>query len=230
MKPWHLVVAGLYLLVLALLAAPLYAIGLGHWPAADQVSLFYGNPAVWLAIATLVVCQLVLLLIPVRIAQRRPITQGALWPTVLLGAAMLTLLGFAAALSIHAIIAGDDPAQTWEIYLLAGGLVGLWTFWGAVFHRLSRERPPADFLSVLCRRLLQGSILELLVAVPCHIVVRCRNYCCAGAYTMFGLAMGVSVMLFAFGPALYFLFVARARRLEAARPTPVPDSTTPADR
>jgi len=35
---------------------------------------------------------------------------------------------------------------------------------------------------------------------------------------MFGLAMGVSVLLFAFGPAAYFLFVARARRLQAMEP------------
>jgi cation transporter-like permease len=160
----------------------------------------------------------VLLLVPLRIVSRRPVTRGALWPTVLVGATMMGLLGLAAAVSVHAAILGDKPEKPWELPLLAALVSGLWGFWTVVFGRLSRKRPPADFLSVLCRRLMQGSILELLVAVPCHIVVRCRDYCCAGLFTMFGLAMGVSVMLFAFGPAVYFLFVARAKRLEALVP------------
>jgi hypothetical protein len=57
----------------------------------------------------------------------------------------------------------------------------------------------------------------LLIAVPTHIVARCRDYCCAGFMTFLGLTMGVSVMLFAFGPALLFLFAERWKRLH---PTP----------
>ncbi len=206
------------MLVLAALAVPLYALGIGHRPEAEQLATLARNPAPWLWLGVMGASQLGLLLVPVRITNRRPITQGALWPTILLGATMMMTLGLAAALSIHAAILGDEDAKPWEIYAFAAVVVGLWSFWTVVFLRLSRERPAADFLSVMCRRLMQGSILELLVAVPCHIVVRHRDYCCAGAYTMFGLAMGVSVMLFAFGPALYFLFVARARRLQAAWP------------
>ena len=218
MKPWHLIVAGLYLLVLAALVAPLYALGFWQWPSAGQFAAFFGSGPVWLTLAAMGLCQLVLLLVPVRIANRRRITRGALWPTVLVGALMMGLLGLAAAVSVHAAILGDKPEKPWELPVLTGLVVGLWCFWTIVFARLARQRPPADFLSVLCRRLMQGSILELLVAVPCHIVVRCREYCCAGVFTMFGLAMGVSVMLFAFGPAAYFLFVARARRLQALEP------------
>jgi hypothetical protein len=218
LKPWHLIVAGLYLLVLAALAAPLYAIGFWKWPSAEQFAAFFGSRPVWLGLVAMAIAQLVLLLVPLRIVSRRPVTRGALWPTVLVGATMMGLLGLAAAVSVHAAILGDKPEKPWELPLLAALVSGLWGFWTVVFGRLSRKRPPADFLSVLCRRLMQGSILELLVAVPCHIVVRCRDYCCAGLFTMFGLAMGVSVMLFAFGPAVYFLFVARAKRLEALVP------------
>ena len=50
-------------------------------------------------------------------------------------------------------------------------------------------------------RIFQGSVLELMIAVPTHIVARYRDYCCAGAMTFIGLTMGSSVMLFAFGPA-----------------------------
>ena len=55
--------------------------------------------------------------------------------------------------------------------------------------------------------------VELLIAVPTHVVARCRDYCCAGLMTFIGLTMGVSVMLFAYGPAVYFLFAERWRRL-----------------
>jgi hypothetical protein len=64
-----------------------------------------------------------------------------------------------------------------------------------------------------CRALFKGSILELLIAVPTHIVARCRDYCCAGFMTFLGLTMGFSVMLFAFGPAVFFLFAERWKRL-----------------
>jgi len=218
MKPWHLIVAGLYVLTLAILAIPLYALGFWGWPSKEQLALFYGSLPVWLWLVMMGANQLVLLIVPARIANSRPVTRGALWPTILVGAAMMMLLGLAAALSVRAATLGDAPEKPWEVYVLATVVVGLWSFWAVVFHRLAHARPSADFLSLLCRRLMQGSILELLVAVPCHIVVRCREYCCAGLFTMFGLAMGVSVMLFAFGPAVYFLFVARARRLQAATP------------
>lgn len=219
MKPWHLIVAGLYLLALAALVAPLYALGFWQWPSAEQFAGFFGSGPVWLTLVAMGLCQLVLLLVPVRIANRRPITRGALWPSVLVGALMMGLLGLAASVSVRATILGDKPETPWELPVMAGLVVALWGFWAVVFSRLAGKRPPADFLSVLCRRLMQGSILELLIAVPCHIVVRCREYCCAGLFTMFGLAMGVSVLLFAFGPAAYFLFVARSRRLQAMEPS-----------
>ena len=228
MKPWHLVVSGLYLLVLAVLAVPLYALGFGSWPTAEQLGTFFRSGPVWFWLLAMGICQLVLLLVPLRIVNRRPVTRGALWPTVLVGALMLGLLGGAAALSVRGAVLGDGSEQPWELYSLAALLTVLWGFWTIVFQRLARARPPADFLSVLCRRLMQGSLLELLVAVPCHIVVRCRDYCCAGIFTMFGLAMGVSVMLFAFGPAVYFLFVARARRLQPPPPeSPAAPPTSP---
>jgi hypothetical protein len=70
-----------------------------------------------------------------------------------------------------------------------------------------------DWLSRQCRLLLKGSILELLIAVPTHIIARYRDYCCAGFMTFIGLTMGISVMLFSFGPAVFFLYVERWKRL-----------------
>jgi hypothetical protein len=88
-----------------------------------------------------------------------------------------------------------------------------WCLWSLIFYRLGRKQEPGDFMQRQSKALLRGSILELLVAVPTHIVARNRDYCCAGFMTFVGLAMGLSVMLFSFGPAVFFLFVARWRRL-----------------
>jgi hypothetical protein len=93
--------------------------------------------------------------------------------------------------------------------------VAAWCGWALIFFRLSRTTEPQDFVSRLCKSLLKGSILELLIAVPTHIVARYRDYCCAGFMTFIGLTLGISVMLFSFGPGVFFLFVARWRRLHA---------------
>jgi hypothetical protein len=43
--------------------------------------------------------------------------------------------------------------------------------------------------------LLRGSILELLVAVPCHIIVRRRHDCSAPIITSFEIVTGIAIML-----------------------------------
>lgn len=55
----------------------------------------------------------------------------------------------------------------------------------------------------------------MLVAVPAHMVARCRDYCCAGFYVFVGITFGIAVMLLAFGPGVYFLYAARWRRLHS---------------
>ncbi len=217
MKSWPFAIAGLYAILLAVLLLPLLAVAAGRWPEPQFLAELYGHPGLWLLLAVLGACQWLLLLLPVRIAHGRPATQRSLWPTVLLGAGAMGLLGGGAALSVLTAVRGDND-KPWEPYALAALVTALWCFWTFVFRRLARERPPADFLSQVCLRLIKGSVLELLVAVPCHIIVRQRNTCCAGVFTATGLATGVAVMLFAFGPAVYFLFVARARKLRAALP------------
>jgi hypothetical protein len=89
----------------------------------------------------------------------------------------------------------------------------LWGIWALVFYRFSRNAPPEALVRRLMRWLLAGSILEFLVAVPSHIVVRGRGDCCAPVGTFWGIACGIAVMLLAFGPGVFFLFVERFRRL-----------------
>lgn len=63
------------------------------------------------------------------------------------------------------------------------------------------------------KRLLQGSIVELIVALGCHIWVRRRGDCSAPILTFWAICAGFVIMLLAFGPSVFYLFVARSRKM-----------------
>ena len=96
------------------------------------------------------------------------------------------------------------------------GIVGaFWLVWALLLGFYCGGREPKTMMQRIVRFMVAGSILELLVAVPTHIIARSRSYCCAGYLTFWGLATGLSVMLFAFGPAVFVMF---ARRYQAIKP------------
>jgi len=118
-------------------------------------------------------------------------------------------------------VAATTPVlnSTWGAVVIGLGYVAIfWMLWGLIFFRYSREDTSESITARAVRWLLRGSILELLVAVPSHIIVRHRGDCCAPAATFWGITMGLSVMLMAFGPGVFFLFVERMRRLQPTRP------------
>jgi len=89
-----------------------------------------------------------------------------------------------------------------------------WVVWAATFRRLAASDEPDALVNRATRWMLRGSILELLVAVPSHVIVRRREDCCAPAGTFWGIATGISVMLLCFGPGVFYLFVERFERLK----------------
>ena len=108
--------------------------------------------------------------------------------------------------------------------LLALGLI-TWLLWALVFFRLSHKLTPATLVSHQCQTLFKGSILELLIAVPSQIVASHRVGWFIGNCTFLGLAVGIIVMLFSFGPAVFLLCTARWRCLKAAPATCETDPT-----
>ena len=115
---------------------------------------------------------------------------------------------------------GLTPGSDWFIYLhLVGFLLLFWLAWGLVFYRSTREDEPDALIQRTTRWLLRGSILELLVAVPSHILIRQREECCAPFLSFWGIVTGLSVMLLSFGPGVLFLFV---RRIRDRQPRNVP--------
>lgn len=107
---------------------------------------------------------------------------------------------------------GLRPGGDWlMVPQLIGMVICFWVIWGLVFHHFAKADDPETFVQRTTRWLLRGSILELLVAVPSHIIVRQRGDCCAPIASFWGIVTGVSVMLLSFGPGVFFLFAARMR-------------------
>ena len=128
-------------------------------------------------------------------------------------AALFALLSAGAIWSIDAALFGDDSrlvaSSDWEA---VGAWGCLWALWGWVFWVYLKRR--SDALNKILFWLLRGSVLELLVAVPCHVLVRQREECSAPIVSGFGIVTGIAIMLLSFGPGVLFLY---RRRLESYR-------------
>lgn len=108
---------------------------------------------------------------------------------------------------------------------MIGIVVLCWIGWAMLFHRFAKSGDPHALTRRLTQWLVRGSILELLVAVPSHIFVRRRADCCAPMFTFWGMVTGLAIMLLAFGPGVFFLFIERVRR----RQPRLPPSATPGE-
>jgi hypothetical protein len=226
MKHWAMVVAVLYGALLVVLTVPATMLAFAPKVVATEAAKVFETWGFWTWIPVMLISQFAFLAVPVRVASRRPMTRKPLWLTVLAGGLMAGGLAMGACYSIFEFIYADKPGGDWLGWLGIGLIFVVWLVWAVVFFRWGRKVAPEDVVSRQRRWLLNGSILELLIAVPTHIVARCRDYCCAGFMTFLGLTMGISVMLFSFGPAVFFLFVERWKRLHPDRGGSV-ESTDP---
>ena len=223
MKRWAVLVVILYLCALLALTMPL-AIG-AFYPSmsvGNMAEVFLAWPY-WMVLAVMTFGQAVMLLVPVDTTFRRPnIQRSVVWP-VLASGLMIGLLAGGAIVSILEFIY-RDTALDWRNLLLGIAVVlVLWLAWTLIFYRLNRDSPPMDVVTRHCRLLLKGSILELLIAVPTHVIARYRNYCCAGFLTFLGIAFGLAIMIFSFGPGVFLLFVKRWNQIH-------PNLEKPADK
>jgi hypothetical protein len=213
MKRWALVVVALYLLILVVLTVPVTLLAFAPKTSLKDIADGYLSFGYWLWVGVMVLGQAALLVVPVRVASRRPVTRRSLlWPVVTAGL-MMGGLAVGAMYSLCEFALWNKEVGKWFWWASLGSGVVIWCAWAVLFYRSSRGVEPAGLVSRQCRLMLRGSILELLIAVPTHIVARSRDYCCAGCMTFIGLTLGISVMLFSFGPAVFFLYVGRWRRL-----------------
>ncbi|MEK7449801.1 MAG: hypothetical protein AAB019_10010 [Planctomycetota bacterium] len=220
MKYWALVIAGLYGLILIALTCPVALLAFIPEISLSNAAEVYLFWPYWCWVAVMLICQLALLLVPVRTTRTRPISrQTIFWPIFASGLMMGGLI-FGLIFSVDEFVEQAVAPSNWVAWSALAVALLLWLTWTLIFFRLSRGKKPTDVISQQCRYLLKGSILELLIAVPTHLVARYRDYCCAGYMTFIGIALGISVMLLSFGPGIFFLYLDRWKRVRPQKSTP----------
>lgn len=262
MKRWAFVTVALYVLLLVLLTGPVLVVGWLKWSATerqwhwdvppDQVLAILKTWQYWAWLAVMVAAQVLLLLVPVDVSERRPTSRRRLLVPVIVATFLLGNLCLAGILAVLAAAMGDRVSKVIEIpaglttdaiaevpgleaaliragaapgsdlfvLLHVAGLVLLfWLIWGLIFYHFAKADEAETLVKRVTKWLLRGSILELLVAVPSHVILRQREECCAPMASFWGIVTGISVMLLSFGPGVLFLFAARLRR-RPPRPAP----------
>ena len=238
MKRWAALTVLLYAIALLLLTTPALLIAFGTW-AKDPLSLhevlgFYSEAGYWMLLVILVGGQALFLLLPINISERRLPTRRPVRTLIFVTGFFFANLLFVGLLSI--VMAGfkEDglflfryfsptsystrlsegrDADSWLGIFIS--LPVFWILWALVFRSFAKSDDPNALVKRATRWLLRGSILELLIAVPSHIIVRRRGDCCAPIGTFWGIATGISVMLLCFGPGVFFLFAERFKRLQS---------------
>jgi len=131
------------------------------------------------------------------------------------GGSLGDILGWASGAMFVALGHSRISATGAEVALALAPILVLWLAWGIVLYK-ARERI-LDRKSRLHRLLVKGSVAELLIVVPSHVIVTHRNDCCAPIITGYGIATGIAILLMSFGPGVYFLFDAQMTRLKRRR-------------
>ena len=207
MKRWALFTVSLYAISMSILVTPILLLLAGR-DDPGLLGFFY----VWLA-PVLILAQAVLLFAPVAVVQDRPVKRRKIVVSAVVGAipmAAMTIVFFG---SIILMMLGEKTSgdQLYSPPILLSALAVFWLVWGIIFWKSFHSTDPTSFTATVTRWLLRGSILEVLVAIPSHIISRHRDECCAPVFSLLGIATGLSVGLMSFGPGIFFLFAKRIK-------------------
>ena len=168
----------------------------------------------WIFIAVVVVIQAALLSFPVKLTNDTLEPQRDIRVPIITTALLFSVLLVAIIWMMLMAVFGDDALPDYFLWVSLGLIVISWVVWSIIFARVAKQHDPKNFFDKLMRWLIKGSILELLIAVPSHILVRRRDECCAPGMTFLGITAGVAVMAVAFGPSVFFLFKERFNQMK----------------
>jgi len=202
----------LYLLVLLVLFFPI-AIASGEGVRISNIPEFIISGQFWIFIGILGLIQFLMLYVPIKDSGEYKIKERHMAVPIITTSFIFGLLGLGIFLSIEAAIFGDNEMifDEWEkLVLWIGILVLNWIFWVLIFRRhWIRTKEPKKFMQKTSKTIRKGSLLELIIAIPCHIIVRWRGDCSAPFFTFLAIIAGFAIALLSFGPGLYYAFLAR---------------------
>jgi len=216
MKRWPVWIVLLYGLTLIALTVPAARMIFISPTENIKPEAFFGSWEYWVWIVVLVLNQAALLLIPVDLSHKRPAGKRSLFLQVGASALSMGLLLSGAALAVSEAFKGE-VSFNWTGWIFWGFLLVSWVFWARLFAGWSLTMEADGLVRRTCRTLFRGSVLQLLIVVPCHIYVRSKDYCCAGLGTALGLACGLAVMLVSFGPGIFFLYLEQLKKTKNIR-------------
>jgi hypothetical protein len=217
MRKWGIVISVVYALILLGLIVP--AVFFFSGAEFKGWSDFFGGVRdtykellFWIPAGAILLSQALLLFLSVDTSQKRLKPRAHILVSVTVGALLTALLSSAVIWSIGFAIRGDKLWGNFfdkqiNIVLFWGAAWLVWTIFLFIYFRNS-----SPVVTRLISWLLKGSVLELLIVVPCHVIVRRRHDCSAPMATSFGIATGIAIMLLSFGPSVLFLY---KKRLDA---------------
>jgi hypothetical protein len=226
MRKWGVIVTLGYALLMLVLMVPGWVLLVGDFSGRASFYAYvkddYAGWIPWTMVGVLAASQALLLFLKVDTSRKRLKPRSHILVSSALTAFFLALLTLAGGFSAWVAFKGDkgldfvDRLPGGAVWILAAW-VFLWLLWGIVFYRFSCDS--SDPVTRAVSWLIRGSVLELLIAVPAHVIVRRRHDCSAPGATAFGITSGIAIMLLAFGPSVLLLYKKRMEGYSARAAT-----------
>jgi len=213
MKRWAFLTIVLYVVLLTIVIVPLFLIATAQ---GEQLNLLKGFYALFVPV--LILIQFSLLLLPTNIVSGKPIARRRILFSAIIGAIPMAALALGFFGSIALIIWGEihhnEQIYGWSMVAIPALF---WCIWAIIFYRNYSDTNTKAMIPTVVRWLMRASILELIVAIPSHIIARQRDECCAPHFTLLAIATGLSIALASFGPGIFFLFIKKVKEKKTRR-------------
>ena len=213
-----------YVLAVFVLYLPLIKVCFGDF---NIVEVLF-SPLTHIFFGLILLIQILMLWVPIEDSTRYKLKKRHLAVPIITAGLIFGILVLGIFSSIWVGIFGDKDHEPGgrELCLVLSIVIFLlsWIFWALRFRKYWLETKNAGlFMKKTCRTIRRGCLLEWLVAIPCHIIVRWRGDCSAPAVTFAAIIMGVAICFLSFGPGLYYVFMARMQNYQKKDKTRPPD-------
>jgi hypothetical protein len=221
MRKWGVLISIFYALIVVCVLVPVGVLLVGtdlqDLPKLPQALIeVYKTWTTWIPVGAVLSGQVFLLFLSVDTSWQRLKPRRHVFVSCAVAGMLVALLTTAVVFSLKAGIQGDKLDRIGGRTITSAQVLGfvglLWMWWGFVFFTYLRNSSAT--VARIVSWLLRGSVLELLVAVPCHVIVRRRDDCSAPMATSFGIVTGIAVMLLSFGPSVLLLYKKRLEGYE----------------
>ena len=176
------------------------------------ISLFasHGGMVLLGSLVAIVVTQVIFLLGTGTINFCKPLKKRRLFIPVLTAALLATVLTLGACFALDELL----KLKSFNFPVFFAIIIVSWVFWAIAFFFYTHKSNRFQVLYRLTAAIFAGSWLQLLVTIPSHVVVSRRPGCFLGIQTAAGIAAGLAVMFWAFGPGIILLFLNEKRKAE----------------